>query len=65
MMTGASAQQALEDANALIVKMALSLSLEYDYVSVVGEDIDILVLVTALVLKNVNFCKSSRNKYLC
>ncbi|GBM96440.1 hypothetical protein AVEN_133804-1 [Araneus ventricosus] len=41
-------QQAVEDADLTIVSTAISIALQYDYVRVVGEDIDLLVLLTAL-----------------
>ncbi|GBO09052.1 hypothetical protein AVEN_210144-1 [Araneus ventricosus] len=41
-------QQAVEDADLTIVNTAFSVAPQYDYVRVVGEDIDLLVLLTAL-----------------
>ncbi|GBM04729.1 hypothetical protein AVEN_141700-1 [Araneus ventricosus] len=41
-------QQAVEDADLTIVNTAISVALQYDYVRVVGVDIDLLVLLTAL-----------------
>ncbi|GBM08416.1 hypothetical protein AVEN_108404-1 [Araneus ventricosus] len=41
-------QQAVEDADLTIVNTAISVAPQYDYVRVVGEDIDLLVLLTAL-----------------
>ncbi|GBO22156.1 hypothetical protein AVEN_101316-1 [Araneus ventricosus] len=41
-------QQAVEDADLTIVNTAISVAPQYDYVRVVGEDIDLLILLTAL-----------------
>ncbi|GBN52730.1 hypothetical protein AVEN_244457-1 [Araneus ventricosus] len=41
-------QQAVEDADLTIVNTAISVALQYDYVRVVGWNIDLLVLLTAL-----------------
>ncbi|GBN67101.1 hypothetical protein AVEN_32887-1 [Araneus ventricosus] len=41
-------QQAVEDADLTIVNTAISVAPQYDYGPVVGEDIDLLVLLTAL-----------------
>ncbi|GBL91834.1 hypothetical protein AVEN_172758-1 [Araneus ventricosus] len=41
-------QQAVEDADLTIVNTAISVALQQDYVRVVGEDIKLLVLLTAL-----------------
>ncbi|GBN54026.1 hypothetical protein AVEN_108659-1 [Araneus ventricosus] len=41
-------QQAVEDADLMIVNTVISVAPQYDYVRVVGEDIDLLVLLTAL-----------------
>ncbi|GBN88559.1 hypothetical protein AVEN_199207-1 [Araneus ventricosus] len=46
--TNISLQQAVEDADLTIVNTAISVAPQYDYVRVVGEDIDLLVLLTAL-----------------
>ncbi|KAG8184406.1 hypothetical protein JTE90_004578 [Oedothorax gibbosus] len=53
-------KQATEDVDVLIVQTAISLSSEHDSVVVIGEDIDLLVLVTALAPENVYFWKSGR-----
>ncbi|GBL87163.1 hypothetical protein AVEN_270458-1 [Araneus ventricosus] len=41
-------QQAVEDADLTIVNTAISVAPQYEYVRVVGEDIDLLILLTAL-----------------
>lgn len=41
-------KQAVEDADVLIVTTAISLAAEYDAVEIIGEDIDLLVLMTSL-----------------
>ncbi|GBM64377.1 hypothetical protein AVEN_11649-1 [Araneus ventricosus] len=41
-------QQGVEDADLAIVNTAISVAPQYDYVRVVGEEIDLLVLLTAL-----------------
>ncbi|GBN08695.1 hypothetical protein AVEN_73491-1 [Araneus ventricosus] len=41
-------QQAVEDANLTIVNTAISVAPQYDYVRVIGEDIDLLLLLTAI-----------------
>ncbi|GBM69418.1 hypothetical protein AVEN_261265-1 [Araneus ventricosus] len=52
-------QQAVEDADLTIVNSAISVAPQYDYVCVVGEDIDLLVLLTALASTHSNvFSKS-------
>jgi hypothetical protein len=41
-------KQATEDADALIINTAISVSSAFDFVIVVGEDADLLILLTAL-----------------
>ncbi|GBL94087.1 hypothetical protein AVEN_185045-1 [Araneus ventricosus] len=57
-------EQAVEDADLTIVNTAISVAPQYDYVRVVGEDIDRLVLPTALpsTHSNVFFQKCGRRK---
>ncbi|GBM20315.1 hypothetical protein AVEN_195872-1 [Araneus ventricosus] len=57
-------QQAVEDADLTIVNTVISVAPEYDNVRVVGEDIDLLVLLTALssTHSNVFFQKCGRGK---
>ncbi|GBN82936.1 hypothetical protein AVEN_157653-1, partial [Araneus ventricosus] len=57
-------QHAVEDADLTIVNTAISVAPQYDYVRVVGEDIDLLVLLTALASthSNVFFQKCGRGK---
>ncbi|GBL90054.1 hypothetical protein AVEN_181650-1, partial [Araneus ventricosus] len=57
-------QQAVEDADLTIVNTAISVAPQYDYVRVVGEDIDLLVLLTVLTSThgNVFFQKCGRGK---
>ncbi|GBM96679.1 hypothetical protein AVEN_69287-1 [Araneus ventricosus] len=57
-------QQAVEDADLTIVNTAISVVPQYDYVRVVGEDIDLLVLLTALASthSNVFYQKFGRGK---
>ncbi|GBM60633.1 hypothetical protein AVEN_271421-1 [Araneus ventricosus] len=57
-------EQAVEDADLTIVNTAISVAPQYDYVRVVGEDIDLLVLPTALASthSNVFFQKCGRGK---
>ncbi|GBO09407.1 hypothetical protein AVEN_87148-1 [Araneus ventricosus] len=57
-------QQAVEDADLTIVNNAISVAPQYDYVCVIGEDIDLLVLLTALASthSNVFFQKCGRGK---
>ncbi|GBL66802.1 hypothetical protein AVEN_251691-1, partial [Araneus ventricosus] len=57
-------QQAVEDADLTIVNTAISVAPQYDYVRVVGEDIDLLVLLIALASthSNVFFQKCGRGK---
>lgn len=47
-------KQATEDADTLIICTAIEMSSEYDSVIVVGEDIDLLVLLTALATSHPN-----------
>ncbi|GBN69071.1 hypothetical protein AVEN_70799-1 [Araneus ventricosus] len=52
-------QQAVEDADITIVNTAISVAPQYDYMRVVGEDIDLLVLLIALASTHSNvFSKS-------
>ncbi|GBM17076.1 hypothetical protein AVEN_107517-1 [Araneus ventricosus] len=57
-------QQAVEDADLTIVNTAISVAPQYDYGRVVGEDIDLLVLLTALASTHSNgfFQKCGRGK---
>ncbi|GBO01474.1 hypothetical protein AVEN_222617-1 [Araneus ventricosus] len=57
-------QQPVEDADLTIVNTAISVAPQYDYVRVVGEDIDLLVLLTALASthSNVFIQKCGRRK---
>lgn len=59
-----SVQQAVEDADLMIVNTAISVASQYDSVRVVGEDIDLLVLLTALAPthNNIFFQKCERGK---
>ncbi|GBN74495.1 hypothetical protein AVEN_221197-1, partial [Araneus ventricosus] len=56
-------QQAVEDADLTIVNTAISVALQYDYVRVVGEDIDLLVLLTALASTHTLFGQG-KNKFI-
>ena len=49
--------QATEDADTLIINTAIKMSFSYEYAIVLGEDVDLIVLLTAL-------CKSHNNIYL-
>ncbi|GBN48766.1 hypothetical protein AVEN_111290-1, partial [Araneus ventricosus] len=62
--TNICVQQAVEDADLTIVNTAISVAPQYDYVRAVGEDIDLLVLLTALASthSNVFFQKCGRGK---
>ncbi|GBO11838.1 hypothetical protein AVEN_34189-1 [Araneus ventricosus] len=51
-------QQAVEDADLTIMNTAISVAPQYDYVRVVGENIDLLVLLTALASTH------SKNKFI-
>ncbi|GBL77786.1 hypothetical protein AVEN_234611-1 [Araneus ventricosus] len=57
-------QQAVEEAVLMIVNTAISVAPQYDYVRVVGEDIELLVLLIALASthSNVFFQKCGRGK---
>ncbi|GBM47025.1 hypothetical protein AVEN_91969-1, partial [Araneus ventricosus] len=57
-------QQEVEDVDLTIANSAISVAPQYDYVCVVGEDIDLLVLLTALASthSNVFFQKCGRGK---
>lgn len=59
---GIETDQAVEDADCKIVKVALEKSTSFQSVLIVGEDVDLLVLLNGLgsVQKNVFFQKSSR-----
>ncbi|GBM10237.1 hypothetical protein AVEN_164249-1 [Araneus ventricosus] len=52
-------QQAVEDADLTIVNTAISVAPQYDYLRVVGEDIDLLVLLTALASAHSNVVSKS------
>lgn len=56
--------QAVEDADSLIINTAINMSPSHDSVFVVGEDIDLLVLLTGLARhhKNVYFRKPGKGK---
>ncbi|GBN93925.1 hypothetical protein AVEN_97861-1 [Araneus ventricosus] len=56
-------QQAVEDADLTIVNTAISVAPQYDYVRVVGEDIDLLVLLTALAYTLTLFGRG-KNKFI-
>ncbi|GBN95014.1 hypothetical protein AVEN_275475-1 [Araneus ventricosus] len=56
-------QQAVEDADLTIVNTAISVALQYDYVRVVGEEIDLLVLLTALASTHTLFGQG-KNKFI-
>ncbi|GBM96978.1 hypothetical protein AVEN_184918-1 [Araneus ventricosus] len=57
-------QQAVEDTDLTIVNTAISVAPQYDYVRAISEDIDLLVLLTALASthSNVFFQKCGRGK---
>lgn len=60
---GIEVKQATEDADVMIVHTAISKAAEYDSVIITGEDVDLLVLLTALAStshKNIYFEKSGR-----
>lgn len=59
--------QALEDADVLIINTAKSKASEFDSVTIIGEDIDLLVLLTALASShdNIYFQKSGRGNAPC
>jgi len=61
---GLITKQAYEDADHLIVTTAMEVSQDYQAVFIIGEDIDLLVLLTALnpVDSNIFFCKPSKGK---
>lgn len=61
---GITAIQAPEDADVLIVETAKNLSSNYDLVYVIGEDIDLLILINAFAPDNVCFCKVGKGKML-
>lgn len=56
-------KQAAEDADVLIVNTAISKAADYDSVTITGEDVDLLVLLTALAStshRNIYYQKSAR-----
>lgn len=57
-------QQAAEDADTMIVRTAINMASSFDSVFIVGEDIDLLVLLTALARAhpNVYFLKPGKGK---
>lgn len=59
---GIEVKQAIEDADVMIVETAISKAADFDSVTITGEDVDLLVLLTALgsSQKNVYFQKSWR-----
>jgi hypothetical protein len=56
-------KQATEDADALIINTAISVSSAFDFVIVVGEDVDLLILLTALSTRsNIYILKPEKGK---
>jgi molybdopterin biosynthesis enzyme len=56
-------RQATEDADALIINTAISVSSAFDFVIVVGEDVDLLILLTALSTRsNIYILKPGKGK---
>lgn len=56
-------KQATEDADALIINTAISVSSAFEFVIVVGEDVDLLILLTALSRRsNIYFLKPGKGK---
>ena len=64
---GIDVVQATEDADVLIINTAKSKASEFDSVTIIGEDIDLLVLLTALASShdNIYFKKSGRGNAPC
>ncbi|GBM81914.1 hypothetical protein AVEN_60737-1 [Araneus ventricosus] len=58
-----SPDQAVEDADLTIVNTAIFVAPQYDYVRVVGEDIDLIVLLTALASTHALFGQG-KNKFI-
>lgn len=59
---GFKVKQAIEDADTLIVNTAIEASFENHPVVIVGEDVDLLVILTALTGSNPNICFLKQGK---
>ena len=59
---GIELNQAFEDADILIVNTAISKSAEYEAVKIIGEDTDLMILLTQFCAENANIYIEKRQK---